>query len=101
MRATLSPPYLTRSTERHAPSLLQDSSTYDSHCYLRYEVAQSDKDPLRYVILERYRSKDDYLGAHRRSPAFREFRPQMRALQESGRVTVTGSSYQELGIGFT
>ena len=66
-----------------------------------YEVAQSDKDPLSYVILERYASKSDYLGAHRRSPAFKEFRPQMKALQDSGAVVVTGSSYDELGIGFT
>ena len=66
-----------------------------------YEVAQSDKDNLSYVILERYRSKGDYLGAHRHSPAFKRFRPQMRALQDSGRVTVSGSSYKELGLGFT
>ena len=66
-----------------------------------YEVAQSDKDSLSYVILERYRSKSDYLGAHRRSPAFKTFRPQMKALQDSGAVVVTGSSYNELGIGFT
>ena len=66
-----------------------------------YEVAQSDKDPLKYVIIERYRSKDDYTGAHRTSPAFKRFRPKMRALQESGRVVVTGDSYQELGFGFT
>lgn len=66
-----------------------------------YEVAQSDKDPLNYVITERYRSKKDYLGAHKRSSAFLAFRPKMRALQDGGRVSVTGSSYQELGIGFT
>ena len=29
------------------------------------EVSQSDKDPLSYVITEQYRSKADYLGAHR------------------------------------
>ena len=66
-----------------------------------YEIAQSDKDPLSYVILERYRSRDDYLGAHRRSPAFKAFRPKMRALQDSGGVTVTGGSFNELGLGFT
>jgi len=66
-----------------------------------YEVAQSDSDPLKYVIVERYRSKEDYTGPHRRSPAFMAFRPKMRALQDSGRVAVTGQSYQELGIGFT
>ena len=66
-----------------------------------YEVAQSDQDPLKYVIFERYRSKEDYTGPHRKSPAFKAFRPQMRLLQESSKVTVTGSSYNELGLGFT
>ena len=66
-----------------------------------YEIAQSDKNNLSYVIMERYRSKADYLGPHRRSPAFKAFRPKMRALQDSGGVVVTGNSYQEVGIGFT
>ena len=47
-----------------------------------YEIAQSDKDPLSYMIFERYRSKQDYTGPHRRSLAFLKFRPQMKALQE-------------------
>ena len=66
-----------------------------------YEIAQSDQDPLKYLITERYRSKADYLGAHRSSSAFKEFRPGMKALQTSGEVVVTGSSYTELGVGFT
>ena len=36
---------------------------------------------LRYLIYERYRSKDDYLGAHKQSQAFAAFRPKMKALQ--------------------
>ena len=39
-----------------------------------YELAQSDQDPLRYLITERYRSKADYLGAHRSSSAFKVMR---------------------------
>ena len=66
-----------------------------------YEMAQSDQDPLRYLVTERYRSKADYLGAHRSSSAFKEFRPKMKELQNSGEVVVTGSSYNELGVGFT
>ena len=66
-----------------------------------YEVAQSDKDSLSYVIIERYRSKADYLGSHRQSPAFHAFRPKMRELQESGAVVVSGESYYEMGLGFT
>eukprot|EP00320_Phaeocystis_rex_P021629 CAMPEP_0119058814 /NCGR_PEP_ID=MMETSP1178-20130426/3084_1 /TAXON_ID=33656 /ORGANISM="unid sp, Strain CCMP2000" /LENGTH=129 /DNA_ID=CAMNT_0007039799 /DNA_START=155 /DNA_END=544 /DNA_ORIENTATION=- len=66
-----------------------------------YEISQSDQDPLRYLITERYRSKADYLGAHRSSSAFKAFRPGMKALQASGDVVVTGSSFNELGVGFT
>lgn len=40
-----------------------------------YELAQSDQDPLRYIITERYRSKADYLGAHRSSSAFKVTSP--------------------------
>ena len=75
-------------------------------CYMNepflyaYEVAQSDKNPLHYAIFERYRSKADYVGAHRSSPAFRDFRPKMKAMQESGKVKVGGQSYLELGVGF-
>ena len=64
------------------------------------EIAKSDKNPLHYAIIERYRSKADYVGAHRNSPAFHKFRPKMKALQEAGRVQVGGNSYNELGVGF-
>ena len=53
------------------------------------------------MMYERYRSKDDYAGAHRKSKAFHKFRPILRAMQERGEVAVTGTSYQELGVGFT
>ena len=66
-----------------------------------YEIAQSDKDPLAYQIYERYRSKADYLGPHRSSPAFKAFRPRMKALQDAGEVNVSGSSFVEIGLGFT
>ena len=66
-----------------------------------YEVAQSDKDNLTYMIFERYRSKQDYVGPHRHSEAFKTFRPIMHAMQTSGAVIVSGASYQELGVGFT
>ena len=40
-----------------------------------YELAQSDQDSLRYIVTERYRSKADYLGAHRSSSAFKVSSP--------------------------
>eukprot|EP00277_Geminigera_cryophila_P017617 CAMPEP_0179456958 /NCGR_PEP_ID=MMETSP0799-20121207/40822_1 /TAXON_ID=46947 /ORGANISM="Geminigera cryophila, Strain CCMP2564" /LENGTH=149 /DNA_ID=CAMNT_0021257357 /DNA_START=447 /DNA_END=893 /DNA_ORIENTATION=- len=58
-----------------------------------YEVSRSDKDPLRYMIYERYRSKADYLGPHKESPAFLAFRPIMKAMQDIGAVNVTGESW--------
>jgi quinol monooxygenase YgiN len=64
-----------------------------------YEISQSDKDELRYGIVERYRSKDDYFQ-HKTSAAFTQFRPKMQALQDAGLLEVTGSSYFELGHGF-
>uniref|UniRef100_A0A7S0Q9H1 ABM domain-containing protein n=1 Tax=Coccolithus braarudii TaxID=221442 RepID=A0A7S0Q9H1_9EUKA len=67
----------------------------------QYEVSQSDKNALEYVIMERYRSKADYVDVHRHSSAFNQFRPKLRALQEAGEVAIKGGSYVELGIGFT
>eukprot|EP00322_Chrysochromulina_rotalis_P003454 CAMPEP_0115872700 /NCGR_PEP_ID=MMETSP0287-20121206/23571_1 /TAXON_ID=412157 /ORGANISM="Chrysochromulina rotalis, Strain UIO044" /LENGTH=115 /DNA_ID=CAMNT_0003327649 /DNA_START=36 /DNA_END=383 /DNA_ORIENTATION=- len=93
--------------EQAATSLLSAWSKAASYCLenepflYTYEVAQSDKDNLSYVILERYRSKADYIGAHRRSPAFKVFRPVMREMQDRGKVKVSGDSYIELGLGFT
>ena len=90
-----------------AESLVRDWRLAADYCLANedflfaYEMAQSDQDPLRYAVMERYRSKADYLGAHRSSPAFKEFRPKMKALQSSGDVVVTGSSWNELGVGFT
>ena len=65
-----------------------------------YEISQSDVDGLKYSIHERYRSKEDYAGAHKSTAAYKAFRPKLRALQDSGEVKVTGSSYVELGRGF-
>ena len=46
------------------------------------------------MIYERYRSKADYLGAHRSSPAFLQFRPKMKALQDAGDVLISGDRVQ-------
>ena len=62
---------------------------------------RSDKKENVYVVTERYRSKEDYLHAHRSSPAFVAFRPVMRRMQDSGDVVVSGDSFVELGLGFT
>jgi quinol monooxygenase YgiN len=66
-----------------------------------YAVLQSDRDPLKMLILERYRDKETaYLQTHRSSAPFRTFRPQLQAMQEAGKVTVTGESFLDTTTGF-
>ncbi len=83
------------------------SSTVVPHCsekepfLLHYEAGISDKDPLKVIMLERYTEKSLYLNVHKSSEAFLKFRPKLQALQEGGKVTVEGFSYQEGGYGFT
>ena len=68
---------------------------------LAYEVLLSDQDPLQVMILERYRNKDvAYLEVHKSSAPFLAFRPKLQAMQEAGRVTVSGHSYLDSNIGF-
>ena len=68
---------------------------------LAYEILLSDKDPLQVLILERYRDKENaYLTVHRSSQPFLEFRPKLKALQDSGHVTVSGHSYLDARVGF-
>jgi len=65
-----------------------------------YEVGKSDSDPLKVHILERYESKEKYLNVHKNGDEFLKFRPKLKALQDEGKVTIEGFSYQELGHGF-
>ena len=67
---------------------------------LHYEIAQSQAEPLKYGIFERYASLDAYRTTHKSTEAYRTFRPKMQALQDSGELEVRGSSYFELGHGF-
>jgi quinol monooxygenase YgiN len=65
---------------------------------IAYQVLHSDIDPLRVLILERYRDKENaFLTIHRHSIPFLEFRPKLQAMQEAGHVTVQGESYLDSG----
>jgi quinol monooxygenase YgiN len=66
---------------------------------LSYELLRSDKQPLQVYILERYRSKQDYLEVHKKSQPFLEFREKFQRMIERGAI-VDGDSYTEAGIGF-
>ena len=98
---------LTFRTEATASELMAEWSKIADYCYkhepflFAYEFARSDKKDNVYVVTERYRSKEDYLKAHKSSAAFLAFRPVMRRMQDAGDVVVTGDSFVELGLGFT
>lgn len=68
---------------------------------LSYEVAISDRDPLKILLLERYEEKESaYADIHKSSDAFQTFRGKLKTMQGSGLATVEGASYIETGIGF-
>ena len=68
---------------------------------LSYEVLLSDKDPLRVLIMERYKDKENaYLKVHKSSAPFLEFRKKLQAMQELGQIEISGDSYLDSGVGF-
>lgn len=68
---------------------------------LAYEVLVSDKDPLKVLILERYKDKERaFFEVHRNSVPFQEFRPKLKAMMDEGHVTMTGESYVDSMLGF-
>jgi quinol monooxygenase YgiN len=66
---------------------------------LSYELLNSDKDPKRILISERYKDKEYYLNVHKTSAEFLQFRETFQKMIENGAV-VDGHSYIESGIGF-
>jgi len=68
---------------------------------LAYEVLLSDQDPLQVLLLERYRDKENaYLKIHKSSEPFLNFRPKLAQLQQEGKVTISGHSYNDSWVGF-
>ena len=61
---------------------------------------RSDREENLFVVIERYRSKADYMEIHRRSAAMHEFRPVMKKMENAGMVVVNGHSFTETGLGF-
>jgi len=66
-----------------------------------YEVGIDDSNPLVIHIVERYRTKTEYINLHKNNDVFLKFRSQLKELQDSGKVAVNGFSFQESGHGFT
>ena len=92
--------------EKSAATVLEAWEKLANWCFenepilYHYEVGQSDQDPLKYNVCERYESKEAYLNIHKASEAFKEFKKVMVETQERDAITITGSSYNELGLGF-
>ena len=67
---------------------------------LSYMYMDSDKDPQRGLIVERYLEKDKaFLVDHKNSQSFLKFREKLKVMQNDGKVKLDGESYQE-GIGY-
>jgi quinol monooxygenase YgiN len=68
---------------------------------LAYETLQSDSNPLKVLILERYQDKENaYLKIHKSSQEFLDFRPKLKELNDAGHVTIDGNSYVDTMTGF-
>lgn len=95
------------SAEEHKETFLQDIAPLAAYIRneepdtIAYEVLLSDQDPLKVLVMERYKDKDNaFLKVHRSSPLFLEFRPKLKAMQEAGYVTIQGNSFLDSGVGF-
>jgi len=110
--AAVMPPFslfvtLTFTAAEHKETFLNDIAPLAAYIKdnepdtIAYDVLQSDRDPLRVLVMERYKDKDEaFLKVHRSSQPFLEFRPKLKALQDAGLVTVDGESFVDLGVGF-
>mmetsp|Transcript_39213 Transcript_39213/g.54443 ORF Transcript_39213/g.54443 Transcript_39213/m.54443 type:complete len:143 (-) Transcript_39213:237-665(-) len=66
-----------------------------------YEISRSDKNPLHLQFYERYSNKDDaYMNVHKSSEAFMSFRSKVQQMEKDARVSISGNSFQELGVGY-
>lgn len=63
---------------------------------LQFEIAVSEKDQFKVVVIEQYQDKEsDYLQTHRHSEAFLEWKKRMKTWREQGHIQkVDGESFQ-------
>ncbi|KAL3945425.1 MAG: hypothetical protein SGBAC_000478 [Bacillariaceae sp.] len=97
---------LTFTSEEDQKQILEEWRPVTKYCgekepfVFHYEVGRSDADPLKVHMVERYKSKNDYLTKHKNGEEFLKFRPKLKALTDAGKLKIDGFSYQELGYGF-
>lgn len=93
-----------KATKAEFVELIQPLATYVKYhepTTIGYEVLFSDKDDLQALLVERYKDKEEaYLKIHKSSKEFLDFRPKLQAMQEAGRVTLSGNSYWDGAVGF-
>jgi quinol monooxygenase YgiN len=65
---------------------------------LAYELFDSDKEETTIFLLERYRTKNDYLEVHRKTDQFLFFKENMMKMAES--FEMNGHSYIQSDFGF-
>jgi quinol monooxygenase YgiN len=65
---------------------------------ISYEMCEADNNPLQVYMLERYKTKQDYLEIHRKAPIFLDFRAKLQAMSEQ--YELSGQSYIESNMGF-
>lgn len=65
---------------------------------LAYELFDSDKEESTIFLFERYRTKNDYLEIHRKTPEFLTFKENMMKMAES--FEMNGHSYIQSDYGF-
>ena len=66
---------------------------------LQYNIMKTDKADrgIVYAIIEKYKNKErDFLGHHRNTPQFAEFRAVLKELQDEGKCVVQGESYYDV-----
>lgn len=84
-----------------APSILVSDGRSSTETTLSYQVAISDQDPLKVLVMERYSDKDHgYLEVHKSGEEFLQFREKLKGMQERGDVAIEGESYLETDLGY-
>ncbi len=98
---------LTFSTTASADSFLALFAPLASHVRdfeptcLAYHLLRSDKEPLKFHIVERYADKAEaFEKVHRSSEAFLLFRGQLKLMEERKEVVIEGQSYVDANVGF-
>mmetsp|Transcript_44099 Transcript_44099/g.86507 ORF Transcript_44099/g.86507 Transcript_44099/m.86507 type:complete len:121 (-) Transcript_44099:58-420(-) len=66
-----------------------------------YKALLSDKNPLKVLIMERYKDKETaFLEVHLKSAPFLTLRSKLKAMEDAGHVNVSADFYYDSDCGF-